>query len=101
MENQQERVEARRGFAAMSPERQREIARQGGRAAHQQCVVHEWSREEEREADKKGGQASCQKRNGGGNNGASLLYVNGDDIMQYRKPLFEGFFSVCSVRAHS
>ncbi len=62
MENQSERAKARRGFAAMSPERQREIARQGGRAAHQLGVAHEWSREEAREAGKKGGQASGRKR---------------------------------------
>ena len=64
MENQQERAKSRRGFAAMSPERQRQIASQGGRAAHEQGVAHEWSREEARQAGKKGGQASGQKRNG-------------------------------------
>ena len=64
MENQQERAKARRGFAAMSPERQREIASQGGRAAHQQGVAHEWSAEEARRAGKKGGQASGRRRSG-------------------------------------
>ncbi len=58
----QEQQKARRGFAAMSPERQREIASQGGRAAHQQGVAHEWSAEEAREAGKKGGQASGKRR---------------------------------------
>lgn len=53
---------ARRGFAAMSPERQRQIASQGGRAAHQQGVAHEWSSKEAKEAGKKGGQASGKKR---------------------------------------
>lgn len=62
MENQQERAKARRGFAAMTPERQREIGSQGGRAAHQQGVAHEWSREEARAAGKKGGQVSGRKR---------------------------------------
>ncbi len=63
-ENQNERTRSRRGFAAMSPERQREIASQGGRAAHQQGVAHEWSAEEARNAGKKGGQASGRKRSG-------------------------------------
>lgn len=62
-ENQkQEQQKSRRGFAAMSPERQREIASQGGRAAHQQGVAHEWSAEEARAAGKKGGQVSGKKR---------------------------------------
>ncbi|HYO23200.1 MAG TPA: KGG domain-containing protein [Flavisolibacter sp.] len=64
MENQEERAKSRRGFAAMSPERQREIASQGGRAAHQQGVAHEWSKDEARAAGKKGGQASGRKRSG-------------------------------------
>lgn len=46
-----------RGFAAMDTEKQREIARKGGRAAHEQGVAHEWSSHEAREAGKKGGQS--------------------------------------------
>jgi len=46
-----------RGFAAMDAEKQREIARKGGRAAHEQGVAHEWSSNEAREAGKKGGQS--------------------------------------------
>lgn len=46
-----------RGFAAMNSEKQKEIARKGGRAAHQQGVAHEWSSQEAREAGKKGGLA--------------------------------------------
>lgn len=63
-ENQQQTQpqKSRRGFAAMSPERQREIASQGGRAAHQQGVAHEWSSEEARAAGKKGGQISGKRR---------------------------------------
>ena len=48
---------ARRGFASMSPEKQREIASKGGRAAHAKGTAHEWSAEEAREAGRKGGQA--------------------------------------------
>lgn len=46
-----------RGFAAMASEKQKEIARKGGRAAHEQGVAHEWSSHEAREAGKKGGQS--------------------------------------------
>ncbi|MFL5773296.1 MAG: KGG domain-containing protein [Flavisolibacter sp.] len=46
-----------RGFAAMSQEKQREIARKGGRAAHEQGVAHQWTSQEAKEAGKKGGQA--------------------------------------------
>ena len=44
-----------RGFASMNPARQREIASKGGRAAHQKGTAHEWTREEAREAGRKGG----------------------------------------------
>ena len=33
----------RRGFASMSPEKQREIASKGGRAAHEKGTAHEWT----------------------------------------------------------
>ncbi|WP_249449729.1 KGG domain-containing protein, partial [Acinetobacter sp. LCT-H3] len=39
-----------RGFASMDSERQREIASQGGRAAHASGNAHEFSSEEAREA---------------------------------------------------
>lgn len=42
-----------RGFAAMSQERQREIARQGGRAAHQQGKAHQFTSEEARAAGRR------------------------------------------------
>jgi general stress protein YciG len=48
----------RRGFASMSPEKQREIASKGGRAAHQKGTAHEWTSEEARNAGRKGGQIS-------------------------------------------
>jgi uncharacterized protein len=48
----------RRGFASMSPEKQREIASKGGRAAHQKGTAHEWTSEEARRAGRKGGQIS-------------------------------------------
>jgi general stress protein YciG len=48
----------RRGFASMSPEKQREIASKGGRAAHQKGTAHEWTSDEARQAGRKGGQVS-------------------------------------------
>lgn len=51
-----------RGFAAMDPEKQKRIASEGGRAAHRQGVAHEWSRDEAREAGRKGGQIVSQNR---------------------------------------
>ena len=48
----------RRGFASMSPEKQREIASKGGRAAHQKGTAHEWTSEEARKAGRQGGQVS-------------------------------------------
>lgn len=50
-----------KGFAGMDPKRQREIASQGGKAAHQKGTGHEWTREEARAAGKKGGHASSRK----------------------------------------
>jgi len=48
----------RRGFASMSPEKQREIASKGGRAAHEKGTAHEWTPDEARQAGRKGGQIS-------------------------------------------
>jgi uncharacterized protein len=52
------RRKERRGFASMSPEKQREIASKGGRAAHTKGTAHEWTSEEARAAGQKGGRAS-------------------------------------------
>ncbi len=46
-----------RGFAAMNPEQQREIASEGGRAAHASGHAHEFTSEEARAAGRKGGEA--------------------------------------------
>lgn len=50
-----------RGFASMDPERQRQIASQGGKAAHQKGTAHEFTPEEAREAGSKGGKAAHEK----------------------------------------
>ena len=51
-----------RGFAAMTAERQREIARRGGKAAHERGTAHEFSCDEAREAGRKGGLAVAKDR---------------------------------------
>jgi uncharacterized protein len=51
-----------RGFAGMDPEKQREIASKGGKAAHESGNAHEFDSEEAREAGRKGGQASGGNR---------------------------------------
>ena len=52
----------RRGFAAMSPDKQREIASKGGRAAHEKGAAHEWTVAEARLAGSKGGCARHSRR---------------------------------------
>lgn len=52
----------KRGFASMDLERQREIARKGGRAAHAKGTAHEFSTDEARAAGRKGGQTVSQNR---------------------------------------
>jgi len=52
----------------MDPEKQREIARKGGRAAHTRGTAHEWTSEEARIAGRKGGEAS----HGGGRKKKSM-----------------------------
>jgi uncharacterized protein len=44
-----------RGFARLSPERQREIASKGGKAAHALGRAHEFTSNEARKAGRKGG----------------------------------------------
>ncbi len=41
-----------RGFASMDPDKQREIASEGGKAAHEKGTAHEFDSEEAREAGK-------------------------------------------------
>lgn len=53
---------SKRGFAAMSPERQREIASMGGKAAHAKGTAHQFTSEEAREAGRKGGVAVSRDR---------------------------------------
>jgi uncharacterized protein len=58
------KAKSRRGFGAMSAEKQRKIASLGGKAAHAKGTAHEFSREEAREAGRKGGLKSHAKHVG-------------------------------------
>ena len=81
-----------RGFASMDPARQREIASEGGKAAHQKGTAHEFTSEEARRAGsmshgnrqsdqgssgsggaaaKLGGNKGSEQEGGGGNKGSS------------------------------
>lgn len=51
-----------RGFASMNAEKQREIARKGGRAAHEKGTAHEFSADEARAAGRKGGERVSANR---------------------------------------
>jgi hypothetical protein len=52
----------KRGFASLSRDRLREIAQQGGQAAHRKGTAHEFTVEEARAAGRKGGSAISQNR---------------------------------------
>ena len=45
-----------RGFASMDAQKQKEIARKGGRAAHEKGTAHEFTTDEARAAGRKGGE---------------------------------------------
>ena len=86
-----------RGFASMASEKQREIARKGGRAAHEKGKAHEFTSEEARQAGRKGGErvsvdrnhmaeigrrggrSSASRRRSDGSNGSSNNGGNGND----------------------
>src|SRR5262245_879563 len=54
--------QSKRGFAAMNPQKQREIASKGGQAAHQKGTAHEFSADEARAAGRLGGKAVSSNR---------------------------------------
>jgi len=58
-------VGSKRGFSSMDPQKQREIASKGGKAAHQKGTAHEFTTEEARIAGRKGGAASRARRTSG------------------------------------
>jgi hypothetical protein len=57
-----QKAPAKRGFAAMDQNQQREIASKGGQAAHQKGTAHEFDSEEARRAGQKGGEAVSRNR---------------------------------------
>lgn len=100
-----------RGFAAMDPERQREIARKGGRAAHRSGNAHQFDSEEAREAGRKGGEAVSQNRQhmarigarGGEARGANRrqqAHADGHGEGDDSGPEPEGAGSMSSTRRH-
>jgi uncharacterized protein len=52
----------KRGFGAMDPEKQRAIARKGGKSAHAQGRAHQFGKDEARAAGQKGGHAVSRNR---------------------------------------
>lgn len=60
-----------RGFAAMDSDRQREIAAEGGRAAHASGNAHEFDSKEAREAGAKSHGGNSGSGNQGGSSGSS------------------------------
>lgn len=54
-----------RGFAAMEPERRRDVSRKGGIAAHSKGTAHQWDKATAREAGRKGGLARRMKKDPG------------------------------------
>lgn len=53
-----DKPKSNRGFASMDPEKQRAIAAEGGRAAHESGHAHEFTPEEAAAAGSKGGKAA-------------------------------------------
>lgn len=75
---------SKRGFASMDPEQQREIAAEGGRAAHEKGTAHEFTSEEARRAgsmshkndarssqSSQSGSSGSSSRSGSGNKGSA------------------------------
>ncbi len=65
-------MKQKRGFASMSPEKQRAIASAGGQAAHKLGTAHEWTPSEATAAGRKGGRIS---RGGRGKLKAAAIVV--------------------------
>ncbi len=81
----------RRGFASMSPEKQREIASKGGRAAHEKGTAHEWTADEARNAGRKGGQVSRGGRGRLPESTSDIVSQTGNnDVISERVPADNG-----------
>ncbi len=62
----EENKKIKRGLAAASPETRKRVSSLGGKAARETGRSHRWSKEEAKEAGRKGGSALSKKRNGEG-----------------------------------
>jgi len=86
-----ERPKSKRGFAAMDPSRQREIASKGGRTAHDQGRAHQFNSDEARAAGRKGGAAVSRDRAHmaeiGRSGGWARSRASGEQAAQARKEL--------------
>jgi len=60
--SEQKSPPAKRGFAAMDQNQQRQIASKGGQAAHAKGTAHEFDSEEARRAGQKGGEVVSRNR---------------------------------------
>lgn len=93
--NQQSGDTSNRGFASMDPQKQREIASEGGRAAHASGNAHEFTSEEARKAgsmshgggggQQSGGQGGNQQSGRQGGNQASSGGTRGGSPEQHAK----------------
>lgn len=54
----------KRGFAALSVEQRKEIARKGGKACHALGKGHLWTKEQAQIAGRKGGQVTKSRKGG-------------------------------------
>ncbi len=86
------------GFASMDADGRREIARKGGRAAHQRGTAHEWTPEEAREAGRKGG--GVLLRSGDDDIQASRLREAADHLDEIAATLTRIVENVRSADAH-
>lgn len=69
--NQQSGDTSNRGFASMDPDKQREIASEGGKAAHASGNAHEFTSEEAKRAGSMSHQGDSNSQSGGGGNSGS------------------------------
>ena len=87
--NKQSGDTSNRGFASMDPQKQREIASEGGKAAHASGNAHEFTSEEARRAGSMshggGGVGSQQSGGQGGNQGSSGCGTRGGTPEQHAK----------------
>jgi general stress protein YciG len=72
----------RRGFAAMSEDKQRAISSKGGKAAHVKGTAHQFSAEEARRAGRLGGEAVSQNREHMAQIGARGGQIRGQNALQ-------------------